>query len=386
MDGNNTSDSAISINGQSHIIIDGVKGNAMAGDYNYGLIMQNYRLNCIYTTSGGDNISVYHMDCRNLSLPRQHGTHTGSNGAASLVDSNQSWAVNEWSSPYAWNVINVTEKADARITGNTSNTITHGTLYDYWDNVHLWNYGDEYLINFGDDTGGIRTTLNAGGAEYAYNWIHGSPEGATDDSLKWPVSCIVLWGAESGASYDLHKIHHNKCEYLGMDAIKSGSNTSIYDNIVQNVHLPKTHPDGLLIQGEAHHSAIYNNFVSGSTQCIYLDAGGSGTMSDIWVFNNVVDCRTGSFAVTIQYDGSTISDVKVFNNTFVASNYIVAVASKDDVSNIDFRNNYLGSTGSGGSQIAFTQSSLTYLDYNVYKTGEGHSFGFQFIMTGQWKI
>jgi hypothetical protein len=366
IDGQNTRDSAINTGGRSFITIDGARGNAVAGDTDYGFVFQNHRNNCVYTASGGSHINILHMDCKNLSLPRQHGTHTGSDGATTLTDSTQSWTNNEWVN---WGVINVTGNSVAGITANTSTTIT-GTLGNQGGSGRThWDYGDKYVIYWSDDVGGIRLTLEASEIELAYNWIHGSPDGATDESLRWPVSCIVLWAAESGTARNTHKIHHNKCEYLGMDAIKSGSNTSLYNNYVASVHLPMAHSDGLLIQS-GNHAAIYNNYVAGSTQCIYLDSVGSG-MNDIQVFNNLVDCRTGSFGFTAHVDPTgPISNVGVYNNTFIGSNYIMLVHSAASVTNLDIRNNYFGSPGNGGPQISVRTSSISNLNYNVYKTAE----------------
>jgi len=67
------------------------------------------------------------------------GSHTGSDGASALTDSQQSWATNELSGT----IYNLTDGSSGTITANTADTVT-ATLSGGTDND--WDEGDEYQI------------------------------------------------------------------------------------------------------------------------------------------------------------------------------------------------------------------------------------------------
>jgi hypothetical protein len=73
----------------------------------------------------------------------QAGTHTGGSGAATLTDSTQSWATDEWVDYW---IKNTTDGSVALITGNTATTIT-GVLYGGTEND--WDASDAYQIQKG---------------------------------------------------------------------------------------------------------------------------------------------------------------------------------------------------------------------------------------------
>jgi hypothetical protein len=69
------------------------------------------------------------------------GSHTGSNNAAVLTDSGQSWTTSEF---VGRKVVNTTDGSAGTITANTATTIT-ATLANGTDND--WDTGDNYIIN-----------------------------------------------------------------------------------------------------------------------------------------------------------------------------------------------------------------------------------------------
>ncbi len=68
------------------------------------------------------------------------GTHDGSNDAAVLTDSGESWTTDEW---VGYTIKNITDGSQALITANTATTIT-GVLYGGTEND--WDSGDTYHI------------------------------------------------------------------------------------------------------------------------------------------------------------------------------------------------------------------------------------------------
>lgn len=80
------------------------------------------------------------------------GTHDGSNDAAVLTDSGESWTTDEW---VGYTIYNTTDGSRGLITANTATTIT-ATLYGGTDND--WDTSDAYLIGKplnGDSVQGI---------------------------------------------------------------------------------------------------------------------------------------------------------------------------------------------------------------------------------------
>ena len=306
------------------IVIDGVRGNAVNGNYDYGLKIVNIAEDpdhqCCYgvlqNTAGNKNIKVLHLDisssvhtCREATNdPGNYGWHENPLAAIRMIDT-----------------------------------------------------------SLGENTG----------LEIAYNWIHGTD--CTDRGTYWITSGIRAgWGgATSGYTNTL--IHHNRIECIGADGITGANYASIYNNVIKNIGTNvgqcgagSVHPDALE-GGGASHLLFYNNYFDVSGQSIYLPRDFSGTSSDIWIFNNVSIAKGGK-ALSIGGNGGTNTDIKVFNNTFADSSTPAGFNADHPPTGLNIQNNIFGNVY---DQILVGlynfESQIVGMDYNAY-TDESSSY------------
>ncbi len=303
------------------IVIDGVRGDAVVGDYNYGIKIVNVAEDpdhqCCYgvlqNTSGNKNIKVLHLD---ISSP----VHTC-----------------------------------REATGDPGN--------------YGWHENPLAAIRMIDTSLGENINL-----EIAYNWIHGTD--CTDRSTYWITSGIRAgWGGAT-TGYTNTKIHHNLIECIGADGITGVSHGSVYNNIVRNsgtsvgTCATSVHADALE-GGEAHSFLLYNNYFSTIGQNIYLPKDFVGTSTDIWVFNNV---SVGGKSFSIGGNGGVNTNLKVFNNTFSSGVFAAGFCADHPPTGLDIRNNIFGD--SGDRVVLWLCSNyanqIINMDYNAYFSGSPH--------------
>lgn len=315
----------------SYLTIDGVKGNAVGGDYDYGLVLQNIGVSNGIQCSAGGNTDIV---IRKVEI----------SGTESLL------------------------------------TVDGGAIY----------------AHFG---------VSAPSIEIAYCWIHG-PTGL-GQRYRWAVSGIQVWGAQGGTGFSNTVVHHTKVNDIKIDAMKTGWNSSFYNNELVNNHAGTDsvlhnglyytckvshtssvlnepgvgvdwetywsqsgstgdvwefgrnydygpHSDGIVIQSGGY-TKIYNNYIHGvSSQYIYIDEVSNTSISNIYIYNNIIDVSDSSAVIAgiinldLEKTNSALDGLYIYNNTILGGPYGVRYAVRggntNKLTNCIIKNNIFRTT------------------------------------------
>lgn len=166
----------------------------------------------------------------NLARPGHTGSHSGSSGQSTLVDTQKSFTPNEF---VGWHVWNLSDGSKGKITSNNATTVT-ATLAGGSQNS--WNAGDQYKITSGwpckDQIGrGPGGSLGNQPSQPLYQWNNSwSHDGST------PVSPEIF----PNAGYT--------CDDPGVyDQIRKGQD--YFDNVARPDYTPYTYPHPATFDG-----------------------------------------------------------------------------------------------------------------------------------------
>ena len=296
-------------NGNSYVTIDGVRGKAIFGDYNYGIKVINLPAQggyCYYENVEG-----------------------GGNG----------------------NIITRVECNGSDATGNLPNA-----------NAVIYNRGGTPF-------------------EASYLWIHGPTAGSLDANIRWNKTGILSFGGGVGTDFTSNAIHHNKIEYIQMDGICAGGNSSIYNNEISYAYKGGTHADGIVIQSGGY-AKIYNNYLHDQAggQMIYIDNVGVVSKSNIYIYNNVLVAAATitSSMINLDPEGGNLDGIFIMNNTFYGNSaaYVIRGNGRgaNAVSNLLIQNNIFSKSGGGVTGTVYLSTENTFVDnnsfdYNIYMYG-----------------
>lgn len=129
------------------------------------------------------------------------GTHDGSNDAATLTDSTESWTVDEL---VGWTLVNTPDSSGCTVTSNTATTVTC-TLENGVENN--WDSGDAYVLRSGERATLIDTRNETGFVDLTDLLIRDESELASDgtDGITWTNEheiSVLSYGADRRGQID----------------------------------------------------------------------------------------------------------------------------------------------------------------------------------------
>ena len=208
----------------------------------------------------------------------------------------------------------------------------------------------------------------------------------------------------SAGTWDNNQIYGNYIEPMvdagvgGPDGIQGASGISIYNNTVKEVttstYTSTQHPDMMQITGD--YIKVYNNdFINVGDSVFDHDCYADSNPHDIWIYNNTfrivttIDIYPEYFRLYASSGSvSSLTNIKLFNNTFIDNNYSYGRVIRFDsfngnptASGIELKNNIWYNAGNNApgpalwidDSTGFTSSSFS-LDYNIYYQSSGSTY------------
>jgi hypothetical protein len=323
IDSNNGSYVPINTNGNSYITIDGIIGNAAAGDQNYGLKVTNSGTNvgCIQDFSAGTQIKVFHIDCSASQEGNGDDAHAGI----------RFQAASQYEIAYNW-IHGPGPAGRWHLTGIICFCGTGGTN---WDDVKIHHNKVEYMYHDGIDVGNNTSVYN--------NWTHRIDGSLHSDSLQ----C-------EGGSYC--QIYNNFAQDNGDQSIYldnfSGSTRGplrVYNNVIASIEAPHTAAFGVVMKPDA--ASPWNDIVIANNTFFDLQneaiRKSTNSVNNLVVLNNII-ARRNLAGYQIDFTDSliTFADANAFD-------YQVYMSGSADYPYLI--NDLTGCNGNGAAACSLTQ-------------------------------
>jgi hypothetical protein len=267
IDCQNTINTAMALHGCSYITIDGVRGDAMAGDTAYGMKFLNLAGGGVYSADGPTNINVFHVE------------FTGSQTTGG------------------------DDMGPVRISG--------GSIYEV---AYCWIHGNEAGRTNKSllwHVSGITIWANSTGTTYTSTRIHHNR-----------VELLYHDGIKTGSNAS---IYNNEVSYVHgsghSDSIidQSGSYCAIFNNYVHDSDDQNIYLDNLCDNTQGH-IRIYNNVIINSAGFgLIIDSEGGyctgpgSSWDDVVVANNTF-YRTGGYVINTPNRGLGVTNLVIKNN------------------------------------------------------------------------
>ena len=296
VDGQNSIQFLIRGNGNDYITIDGVRGAAIDGNYDYGIKLQNPSDNgiCVYDYSGPQNWLITRIECYGESLigsDYHGGIYMG--GGANIIEVSYSWI--------------------------------HGPIKSYSERSQQWHGTGMKIWNTPNGTNFIGVKLHHNKVEYMYH------DGIATGSNSSIYNNYVKYVHGSGHSDSI--------------LIQSGSYAKIYNNYIesndQNIYLDN------LLSSTQQYIYIFNNVSYAWNGYGVVPHAEVGDWQYLYIFNNTFYDQSNSGASIRQGSGG-----KHLYNTYIKNNYFgpssngfyrVNISNSNDIFDMDY--NCYSSTG-----------------------------------------
>ena len=263
LDADDEQDSPIYLQSNDYIIIDGVRGDAVAGDYDYGIKITN-----LEAGSGGIYQNDYgvpgYLQIKHVEISGSQQTGGDDQGAIRLGNGGAD-----------------TEISYCYIHGPSSSQLWYVSGIDYW--------------------------ASPGGTSYTNKKIHHNKvmnvyhDGIKSDGNVSIYNNIVLNVEGSGHSDSI--------------LVQSGGYAKIYNNYVssadQQIYLDQ-------LAGSVAHIYIYNNILNNAQGHGIIISTQGGDLDDVRIYNNTI-YATGSYCIWKDNESGDLTNVHIVNNIFYSS-------------------------------------------------------------------
>ncbi len=276
----------LNFNAYPSTTIDGVRGDAVSGDYNYGLKFQNYPAGsgCIYSSNGAtSNILVQHVECTGTQQTggddqggiRLGGSMTNVELAYNYIHGNSSgsWFI---SGIVAWINPGGTNPANLRVHHNKVGNLRHD---------------------------GIKAN---GNCSFYNNEVYGVNGSGHSDSL-------LIQSGGNARIYNNY-IHDSQDQNIYLDNLNNYgvSNFLIYNNLIVNtggfgIVLDPEGPSGGGVTNGLDNVHIYNNTFY-TTAGPSIRFGGRGSISNVFLKNNIFGPALYSGYIQVDLPNTTFGD------------------------------------------------------------------------------